>query len=571
MNIPQALFAALFSVLILVSAEVQAMDVPAEAPPGAPTPSGLYTPADLYVIDRGEKRTVQLYPRALVVRPFVSPDTEAEKFAAFLKEMGFTQGNGIRVERLSAILGTQESKMSIAKKNYVVVYFPKAVDVFALITKMAKSSSVWEAHPVFAVDGDYVFPAGIWVRTKTITPESNTFLRKRIQSFGYAIPWEKRPVGLDKNTTYYVPVNGVSLNLFAMSRLIAEDLVVERATPDFVSIQPLVRVTREVSRVSGVMQDRFTFTYAILYNSRRVAVDTEKVKQWDPAMLMPEGVLDGTFKLEPIRVTNEHGVATIAISIRLYQPGDFDLTPPPVFYSIVGAGQDTPPLEVRLGKTGFKVLGLVPRTDKGEPKLTDVYDIKRMPMPAVGMPPAPVAETFPKSDYRYWTGQFVTNNPDLVRYARTGGGALAIFSAAGLLIIGGVYAGCVFVKRKKAAGPRFAHAYAAHLRTLQDGAHDDAAKVLTMRYAHIELRRILGCDEGASRREMLPRLSPHMKPVCEAALAALDKAATTEPMTADALREVRAHLAIVRKAQRVDRMRTFMRYPLSAIQRKKAG
>lgn len=382
-------------------------------------PNTFYSDSDFYYLEKDGRRTpLVLYPKSLVVR-FSSEAYQETDRSAFFEKMGWKRP-GVSIERLEAILGAGEVKHSLKKPIEVfIVSFGSPQEISPLLNKAMDDKMILDAAPVFRKDGDLVFPAGLWVKTKYFDSKEPENLFKGLREEGYQRLEMSQDV-LPPRLYYYQKTPGLKkvTNVLKLSRLAAQSVWASWSVPDFVSVHTLIRISVDFSKPSGVMGETFRVSYRILYESNKITVDTDDLQKIDASRLRPSQVATGLFRIDPLSLDSIPGEILLKMSFRVYQPGDFSLPGLKVSYVFKGGSSDFPSEVVATSDIFFRVAGFVPKDGSGKPTVSDIFGWKKEKGLSVVIPEKPAAKTYPKTDLRFWTKELLLKYPLFGRHLR---------------------------------------------------------------------------------------------------------------------------------------------------------
>ncbi|KKU52887.1 MAG: hypothetical protein UX72_C0001G0064 [Parcubacteria group bacterium GW2011_GWA2_47_10] len=507
-------------------------------PNPAPPAGGYYELQDLYYWDKsGNKTLLLLYPKAVVVRlrteqrcdeggcVVIEPEENKKAFSDFLIAEKLTPADGAEVESTEGVLGTDEAKLPIVIRKYYVITMPEKTDyyIFSLVNRLVQSGVAVEAHPVFLVNDDLVFPAGFWTKSKLSSGKFADMLKKKIQSNGYEkvsidrMMTSKVSSQLSYFTQAYEKDKPGAINPVRMSRLVAEDSIsVEWAVPDFVSIRKAITADPKAIKPSATFGDPMTASFVITYNEKKFVVDVPALTAMNAANIRPNGLYEELFKLDQVAIREEPGKVYIDLAFRVYQRGDFILQLPPVFYRVKGSPQDVPPLQFKFPSVTVKIVGLVPRDSNGNPLLKDIFPWKRMPVFTTPALAKPERTEYPVYDLRYYTESLLKTVPNVSLYLKRAGFFCIVSS---LLWFGWVlvWQRVESVRRREletieesdaALEREYRLAKSGLIVAVRSGTTTLEQVRAYVVKARMELRRVLGFAQGSTERDMLKEVSP---------------------------------------------------------------
>lgn len=396
-----------------------------------------YAASDFYYIGKdGRRILLKVVPHTIVV--WLESNVGAgEERTKFFQSMGWG-GSTAAVEEITAPPGMYELKRSLGARSGVFrITFSEPQDIVSLLNKVRGHDAVADAWPVFERNGDLIFPTGVWMQTKHLMSYEQEALDRKAVRHGYTQYWHfyhKRPSGIDPLLNYYYRNIKISdTNVLRVSRLLAEDIYVLWAVPDFTSVKPLLRVKAEISRPSGTLGAEFTLSYHITYDARKVRIDSEVLRKIGFGDIKPQALVLGLVQSDPVYVEEKAGFVLVRLRFRTYQAGEFLLLGLPIPYTFAGASPEILPEKMLASTVSFRVVGLVPRDATGKPLLTDIFGYKRMHLITPSLPSAPVPPVFPKTDLRFWTQSFLLQYPAAGGWMRRGGSIVVALGAAFLL------------------------------------------------------------------------------------------------------------------------------------------
>jgi len=482
-----------------------------------------YSKDDFYFLDKtGKRTTLELYQGKIVVQ-FMT--FGADSVANILRKQGLKPGSW---ERITANFGASALKRTLySSQGIFIVSLPPFYDGLKLVNSLLLMSEVADASPVFRVNGELVYPAGILVNEKfSSIPEKNN-LHGKLTEQGYYPYWadvsykgEIRPPGVSVRLNYYSRMQKISTNPLRLSRLVAQDVLALWAVPDFIPLKQPIEVSVSLSRPSGTMNDRFEAVYRIKYNPKKVVLDKGVLKSFEPMSLKPKAMAESFFKPDPPRFEESAGNITVKISFKMYEPGSFELSPLVVRYNFSGAEKDTLPEVLNSPAMGVKIAGLVPRDSEGRPQAADIFGWKKMGRVPPEIPPMPKAEDYPPTDARFYAKGIQTKYPAL--------GSMLMFSSyfifAVLASFGMFFLGRMGLRR---------------MLLRQGSRAAEFARIGTARSAKRYVREILRAPDGKTGHELLEECPDAQKECLEELILLLDNSSGTERLSDDDIAKVR--------------------------------
>ncbi|OHA07616.1 MAG: hypothetical protein A2934_04855 [Candidatus Sungbacteria bacterium RIFCSPLOWO2_01_FULL_47_10] len=486
-----------------------------------------YEGLDFQIWDKSGSRVIlSLYPKAIVL---MTPYAEGqEPFTAFLERMKFTPEHGVSVSRLDTFYGISEANAPIKNARFYVVTFSEAQGgiITILNNVFDEKNIVTDVYPVFALDGDLVFPAAVWIKSKALSSFQQELVTYRFSKVHYTTAWSLNsspPAGVPNGALLLVPMlprlREEEMNTLRLSRLFSEDVLTQWAYPDFISIRPLVRAFAESSGLSGVLGERLKVTYSVVYDPKRAVVDVDAVKNISQEAFLPKDFSPDLFRSENVSVAAKEGLVTFSTEVRLYRPGAFTLSSPKLFYGIKGASSNIPPVLIPFPEIRIEIMPLLLKNKSGEPLVADIYGWKHMPPPAAIAPEEPRETAYPKTDIRFWTRTALERIPSAATYTKRIG--IVFVSVSGALFLGFVFVSVgSYVSRQNASTRKALKNDARRLvRAIDRGMTDDEAFRAFMRSLKADLRSVFGVDAGVSAKLIAESAPERLRPAISGVLA----------------------------------------------------
>ncbi|MBI2637956.1 MAG: hypothetical protein HYW88_03575 [Candidatus Sungbacteria bacterium] len=547
----------------------------------APPTNGYYELSDFYYWDKsGNKTLLLVYPKAVVVRVAVTmtcdesgcsevyPSEMQKVLDDFLKAEQLTAESGVRVEVVESMLGVDEVKFSVQTRKYLIITMQEKTEqyIVSLVNRIVRDGAAIEAHPVFLIGENLVFPAGFWFKVKPSSGKLTESLKEKIGAKGYGwIP--ARGSSVSDRLFYFVQDYLVAktseLNPVRMSRLVAEEsIAIEWAIPDFVSVRKAITVSPKAFRPSATFGDQMTASFVIVYDTKKVVLDPDAFKSLSAATIRPKKAHEELFKLDTVSVREEPGRVTIDLAFRMYQRGVFRIELPPVFYSFRGATQDIPPLKIDVPAVSITIIGLVPRDANGNSLLSDIFPWKRIPVVPALDPQKPERVIYKKLDLRYWSESLLKTVPNVPDYFRWAGLFLVSLS---LLWVAGSSARYVVVtvrhrrsetihESDSALTREYRLAKSRLLEGVRSGNCSSDIVGAYVAKSNMELRHILGFVQGSTSRDVLKIISPVLKEKFVEVLAILSRVKESGTATENdiaAVQRILSRLRLMRKFEPV--------------------
>jgi len=464
-----------------------------------------YSKDDFYFLNKAGKRTLlDIVPGKIAVQFFQFTDNSVHE--KVFGEYGLAAKDW---ERITVNFGASEIKRTVfAQREVFVVSLPASLDSLSFINSLLAQNEVYDAAPVFRLNGESVFPAGIWVNDKFASAQEKNALQSKLITHNYFASWseygQQRPPGVSARLNYYRRTGKDFTNPLRLSRLIAQDVLALWSIPDFVPLKPPIEVSWSLSRPSGMMNAKFEAAYRIKYNPKKVVPDIDALKNTELLSLKPKDMAEGFFRPEQLNFQESPGNILIKFSFRMYEPGSFELQPLAVRYNYAGADKEAPPEVASSAALRVKIAGLVPRDSDGKPLAMDIFGWKKMGIIKPEIPPMPKAEDYPPTDIRFYGKGIQLKYPAL---------GTILMSASYLIFVVMALIGSFFLGRL------------AYRRMLlrKSSVAGEFARTGTARSAKRYIREILRAPDGRADSELLAECPDELRGDLAELLSVFDK------------------------------------------------
>ena len=480
-----------------------------------------YSRDDFYFINKSGKRIVlNIDPGKIVVR--FSTWSDASQREKILEEFGLIKTSG---EKSIVSFGVSEIKQTAFTDEIIVVRVPNSDEGLRLINSLLLRNGVYDAAPVFLLNGENVFPAGVWVKSKYSSLQEKNNLHSKLIGENYSALWNdygpvKYPPGVSARLNYFER-NGKSFtNPLRLSRLIAQDVLAVWSIPDFVPLKRPIEIVSLLSRPSGTMNSGFEAAYRIKFDPKKVVLDVDGLRSIEPMSIKPKEMPEGFFRAEALKINESPGNIVIRLGFRIYEPGSFVLSPLVVRFNFIGAAENVPPETASSADIRVIIAGLVPRDADGHPTVHDIFGWKKNPIFPPEIPAAPKFEDYPATDIRFYAKGIFIKYPDLGSELTFG--AYAIF---GVMAFWGAVLLCLSSYRRIVSN--------------RSSVASEFASTGTAKSARRYIREILRAPDGKTNHELLEDCPDELRGILTELIFLLERSAGDERLSEDNISQIR--------------------------------